>query len=102
MGTGGLKPSAESINELDRLIGTRGLAPRLPLHLLISKSGGNRLFDLNADPGRDGNTGKAHEGCQMIESQHSRGDAGVNSNFKLHPRAHAGLGATCWLRARVE
>jgi hypothetical protein len=31
MGTGGLKPSAESISEFDRLIGTRGVNPRPPL-----------------------------------------------------------------------
>jgi hypothetical protein len=45
--------SVESIDELDRRFGTRGLGSRLPLQFLISGSASKGRFDPNPDPNRD-------------------------------------------------
>jgi hypothetical protein len=44
----------KAVDEGNEVIGTWGLGPRLPLHLLISKSGGNSCFDPYRDPSRFG------------------------------------------------
>src|ERR1700674_4634104 len=55
---------AESINELDRLIGTWGFISRLPLHLLNSKSAIGTGFDPYRDPTRERGDGTRDLGGQ--------------------------------------